>query len=89
MGGQDFRVTVNIGDARPGEIVHISEEQLADPWMRGQIAASILVPVDNARVTAPEAAGEETPGLDASAGAQEPLSGDGTAGDDGTPSEDE
>jgi len=49
----DYRVTVNIGDAHPGDIVTLSAEQLADRWMQGQIAAGNLVLVaGNAGVTA-------------------------------------
>lgn len=48
----DYRVTVNIGDAHPGDIVTIGETQLADPWMQGQIAAGNLVLIaGNAGVT--------------------------------------
>lgn len=56
MDGHDYRVTVHIGDARPGDIVTIGTEQLADPWMQGQIAAGNLVMIpSNARVSAESA----------------------------------
>lgn len=55
MDGADYRVTVNIGDAHPGDIVTLRAEQLADPWMQGQIAAGNLVlEPSNARVTGDE-----------------------------------
>lgn len=71
MDGGDYRVTVHIGDARPGDIVTIEAERLADPWMQGQIAAGNLVRV----------------GENAAVSAQEPPHDDGTAGDDVSPSE--
>ena len=55
MEGTDYRVTVHIGDAHPGDIVTLSAEQLADPWMQGQIAAGNLVLIaSNAGVTGPQ-----------------------------------
>lgn len=54
MEDADYRVTVHIGDAHPGDIVTLNAEQLADRWMQGQIAAGNLVLVaSHAGVTAP------------------------------------
>lgn len=56
MDGADYRVTVHIGDARPGDIVTIEADRLKDPWMQGQIAAGnlVLIAVPDTAATAQE-----------------------------------
>jgi hypothetical protein len=76
-------VTVHIGDAHPGDIVAITAERLADPWMQGQIAAGNLVlHAGNARVSAEEQAEADE---DVPVSQQEPPGDAETVEEDGTP----